>query len=142
MNLPSETKMISLIFKSEFFDQLDEGSKTRTIRKWRDDIISGDRMQLMTAEGEKIREVTCTRVRAVKIGHEGITLEGWRLFAGSSPAAWAVTWDVTRSDLVDTDRYERDFARADGFDSFNDMVEFFRNLYGLPFEGQLIEWKL
>ncbi len=32
------------------------------------------------------------------------------------------------------------FARKDGFDSWDEMLDFFKKLYGLPFEGVLITW--
>ena len=35
----------------------------------------------------------------------------------------------------------RDFAQADGFDSFDDMLEWFIGNHGLPFGGILIKWR-
>lgn len=35
----------------------------------------------------------------------------------------------------------RDFAQSDGFDSFDDMLEWFIENHGLPFGGILIKWR-
>jgi hypothetical protein len=67
------------------------------------------------------------------IDHTGIVLDGKPLYAGDAPAY---------QDDPQPEVYDGDFARADGFNSFSAMVEFFENHYGLPFEGRLIEWKL
>jgi hypothetical protein len=56
-----------------------------------------------------------------------------KLYAGDAPAYQGG---------VQPDQYDGDFVRADGFDNFSDMADFFAKHYGLPFEGQLIEWKL
>jgi hypothetical protein len=63
----------------------------------------------------------------------GIVLDGRPLYAGDAPAHQGGPQPET---------YDGDFARADGFDSLSDMVDFFEKQYGLPFHGQLIEWKL
>jgi hypothetical protein len=131
--------MVALNFKPEFVDLIDGGEKTRTIRRVRKagNPTRGDVMQLYTGlrtkDCEKIRDVTCTRVRPVRIDHIGIKLDGFLLWTGDAPAYQGGP---------DPEHYEGDFVRADGFDSFSDMVDFFEKQYGLPFEGQLIEWSL
>ena len=35
----------------------------------------------------------------------------------------------------------RDFAQADGFDTFGDMIDWFVENHGLPFHGILIKWR-
>jgi hypothetical protein len=131
--------MVALNFKPEFVFAIDGGSKLRTIRRVRKtgNPVAGDRLQLYTGmrtlSCELIRNVTCTRVRPVVIDHMGIKLAGRKLYAGDSPAYQGGP---------DAEAYDGDFARADGFDNFGDMLDFFDRQYGLPFEGQLIEWSL
>ncbi|MHC2867939.1 hypothetical protein ACVIYH_009072 [Bradyrhizobium diazoefficiens] len=88
---------------------------------------------MRTNSCEKIRDVTCTRVRPIEISHMGIVLDGKPLIAGDAPAHLGAP---------DAEQYDGDFARADGFGNFGEMLDFFDRQYGLPFEGQLIEWSL
>lgn len=130
--------MVALNFKTVFADDIELGRKTRTIRKIRarGNPVAGCALQLYTKlrskSAEKLRDATCTQVRPVLIDHTGVTLNGRALWAGDAPAYQGGP---------DPENYDGDFARADGFDAFGDMVEFFEKQYGLPFEGQLIEWK-
>lgn len=41
--------------------------------------------------------------------------------------------------LMEPALFER-FARADGFSSWQQMLDWFEETHGLPFEGQLIKW--
>jgi hypothetical protein len=131
--------MPALSFKPEFVTAIDAGEKRRTIRRVRKagNPEPGQPLQLYTGmrtkDCEKIRDAVCTRVRPVKIDCMGVVLDGLRLIAGSEPGYLG---------SGDPEAYDGDFARADGFDSFQDMAEFFDKQYGLPFEGQLIEWRL
>ena len=131
--------MVALNFKAEFVCAIDGGTKTRTIRQVRKsgNPEAGKPLQLYTgmrtSDCEKIRDVTCTRVRPVEIDHLGIVLDGRRLHAGASPAYLGPP---------NPEEYDYDFAMADGFSTFPDMVEFFEKQYGLTFKGQLIEWTL
>lgn len=130
--------MVALSFKADFVDDIGAGRKRRTIRQIRKagNPEAGKPLQLYTGMRtkacEKIKDAVCTRVRPVWIDHSGVTLEGRKLYAGDAPAYQGG---------VDPENYDGDFARADGFDSFGDMVEFFEQQYGLPFAGQLIEWR-
>lgn len=131
--------IVAINFKPEFVFAIDGGSKRRTIRRVRKtgNPEPGKPLQLFTGmrtlSCEKIRDVTCTRVTPVQISHVGIKLDGRWLWAGDAPAYQCGP---------DPDHYDGDFARADGFDTFSAMVDFFEKQYGLPFEGQLIEWSL
>lgn len=131
--------MVALNFKPEFVFAIDGGAKRRTIRRVRKtgNPEPGKPLQLYTGmrtlSCDKIRDVTCTRVRPVKIDYMGVELNGRRLWSGDAPAYQGGP---------DPENYDCDFARADGFDHFSDMAEFFKKQYGLPFEGQLIEWTL
>lgn len=131
--------MVALNFKPEFVYPIDAGIKRRTIRRVRKAGNPEPQKPLQLYTGmrtkgcEKIRDVTCTRVRPVVIDHTGITLDGRALYAGDAPAYQGGE---------DPESYDGDFARADGFNDFSEMVDFFDSQYGLPFEGQLIEWEL
>jgi hypothetical protein len=131
--------MVAINFKPEFVIAIDGGTKLRTIRRVRKagNPEPGKPLQLFTGlrtkHCEKIRDVTCTRVRPVVICNMGVKLDGRNLLAGDAPAYQGAP---------QPDEWDGDFARADGFDSFSDMVEFFEKQYGLPFKGQLIEWTL
>lgn len=131
--------MVALNFKAEFIVAIDEGQKRRTIRRIRKagNPKPGDCLQLYaglrTTHCEKIRDATCTRVRRIYIDAMGVRIDNRTLYSGEAPASMGAPRP---------DDYDSDFARADGFDSFADMAVFFEKQYGLPFEGQLIEWRL
>lgn len=131
--------MVAINFKPEFVFAIDGGSKRRTIRRVRKtgNPEPGSPLQLYTGmrtlSCELIRTVTCTNVRPVLINHMGVVLGERHLWAGDAPAYQGGP---------EPDYYDGDFARADGFDSFGDMADFFQKQYGLPFKGQLIEWSL
>ena len=131
--------MVALSFKAAFADDVEEGRKRRTIRRTRKakNPAPGDELQLYsglrTKACRKLADAICTRVRVVTIDHMGIKLEGRHLWAGHAPAYQGG---------VDPEHYDGDFAHADGFQCFGDMADFFESHYGLPFTGQLIEWRL
>lgn len=133
-----EREMVAINFKAEFVCAIDAGEKRRTIRRVRKtgNPEIGKPLQLFTGlrtkNCEKIRDAVCTDIRSVTICHMGVKLDGRNLYAGDSPAYQGGP---------DPEGWDGDFARADGFDSFSDMVEFFEKQYGLPFHGQLIEWR-
>lgn len=131
--------MVALNFMAQFADDVEGGRKRRSIRAPRKDGRDpkpGDKIQLYTGMRQKgcrkLGEATCWRVRPVEISHMGIKLGDRQLFAGEAPASWGG---------VDPESYDGDFAKADGFDCFQDMCEFFEKVHGLPFKGLLIEWR-
>jgi hypothetical protein len=130
--------MVALNFKTEFADDVEDGRKRRSIRAARKDGRNpkpGDTLQLYTGMRQKgcrkLGEAKCIRVRPVKIDCLGITLDGRRLYCGDAPAY---------AGGVDPEHYDSDFARADGFRTFQDMRDFFEREHGLPFNGFMIEW--
>lgn len=131
--------MVALNFKAEFADDVEEGRKTRSIRAPRKDgrvpkkdepahLFTGMR----TKTCRKLALSVVTRVRPVEIDHTGVKIEGRPLYAGDAPAYQGGP---------DPEHYDGDFARADGFNTFTDMVEWFSKVHGLPFTGFLIEWR-
>lgn len=131
--------MVALNFKEQFADDVEDERKLRSIRAPRKDGRDpkpGDKLQLYTGMRQtgcrKLRDAVCQRVRPVEIDYTGITIAGKRLYAGDAPAYQGGP---------DPESYDGDFARADGFDGFQDMVEFFKETHELPFKGLLIEWR-
>ena len=80
----------------------------------------GDRLYLYTAlrtkSCRKLGIVTCQSVEEIIIESHGINVAG----------EWL--WD------------KEALARADGFDSFEQLLAFFEKEHGLPFWGLLIKW--
>jgi len=105
---------------SVFKDKILSGAKRQTIRKERKNPIKeGETLYLWwkmrTPQREKLGEATCLWVKPVKITDHAIHCD------------------------FHIDSLEQ-FAVADGFDSWNDLVKFFETTHGLPFEGVLIKW--
>ena len=131
--------MVALNFQKQFADDVEERRKRRSIRAPRKDgrdPKAGDTLQLYTGMRTKAcrklgPDEKCRRVRPVEIDHMGVTIAGRKLYAGDAPAY---------AGGVDPEHYDSDFARADGFDCFQSMREFFETEHGLPFRGNLIEW--
>lgn len=132
--------MVALNFKAQFADDVEDGRKRRSIRAPRKDGRDpkrGDKLQLYTGMRQKgcrkLGESVCTNVRPVEITGTNIILDGRTLYAGNAPAYAGYA--------APEEHYDSDFARADGFDGFQDMMEFFEKEHGLPFKGNLIEWR-
>lgn len=116
------------MFKPQFAPLVESGEKRQTIRPEPKRMPrEGDPISLRAWLGSPYRskqrvlkEATVTEVRTVKMDDDGVNLyDGW---AGYAPA--------------DIDQ----FARADGFASWAEMREWFKQTHGLPFRGILIRW--
>jgi hypothetical protein len=114
-------------FQERFADDVKSGKKRQTIRIERKRPIKpGDKLILGTWEGKPYRskvrrlgEVVCKEVRDIVIFSNGeIRINGWPLS------------DLQRSML----------AVDDGFSSAVEMVDWFEENHGLPFEGVVIRW--
>lgn len=109
--------MVAYNFQERFADDVAHGIKKQTIRA-KARCKPGDKLQLYTGQRtkncRKLGEGVCTSVTPIKITALGITLDGKPLYAG-----WA------RKDDFESD-YDCDFAKADGFDDFQDMAEYGR----------------
>lgn len=130
--------MVALNFKEQFANDVEDGRKNRSIRAPRKDgrvPKKGEPAHLFTGmrskKCRKLRLSVVERVRPVEINHMGVKIEGRPLYAGDAQAYQGGP---------DPEAYDGDFARADGFDSFGDMADFFEKEHGLPFHGFLIEW--
>lgn len=130
--------MVALNFQSQFANDVEDRRKRRTIRAARKDgrdPKKGDKLQLYTGMRHKgcrkLLDAVCRRVRPVEISHLGVRLDGRMLHAGDTPAYVSAP---------DPEQYDGDFARADGFGCFGEMVDWFEQTHDLPFKGNLIEW--
>ena len=111
-------------FKKQFAGVVENGLKTQTIRKIRKRPIRiGDTLQLYTG----MRTKKCRKLMtAVAIDIKTIVID-----------QTIVMIDGNQIDSYDVGR----LARADGFHSICEFKDFFNSHYGLPFVGQLINWR-
>ncbi len=112
--------MVAYNFQTRFADAVASGQKRQTIRAIRVNghAMPGDTLQLYTGlrQGTARKLIDpdpiCVKSVPIKITQNGVTVGG----LPHDPEA---------------------FARADGFESFDDMKKFFE----LPFTGRLIVWE-
>lgn len=117
-----------IMFQPQFAEKVRDGRKPHTIRiKAR--CKAGDVLSLRRWIGlpyrskqETIRTATCLCVESVSIGHGA---------SGDALSIAGVECDTSARDAL---------ARADGFECFTDMLDWFRKTHGLPFSGELIKW--
>ncbi len=115
-------------FQPRFADLVESGAKTQTIRKTCRAKI-GDTVYLYTGQRTK---------RCRKLGEGVVTGVHWfhlRRDRESRPYMLIGSLPLTFSHMDD-------FARRDGFRSAQEMVDWFQNVHGLPFNGWLINWEL
>lgn len=121
--------MIVRLFKRQFAPLVESGAKLQTVRprpKRRPHV--GEPISLRAWTGQPyrskqrvLRETVLTRISDVVIGREELRIECAPNTLGS-----ALTLD--------------DFARADGFADWAELVAWFDAEHGLPFEGVLLGW--
>ena len=117
-----------IMFQDRFAPKVHDGSKCQTIRKEARCKV-GDTLSLRRWTGkpyrskqEILREAVCESAEPVLI------------LRPLGEASAAVGLNVIRGADADA------FARADGFADFGEMVKWFENTHGLPFNGWLIKW--
>ena len=126
--------MPALNFKAQFAEDVESGHKRQTVRAHRKDgrphAKVGDTIKLYTGMRTKacrlLGEATVTSIKPVRIEATQMYLDGKLMLAGL----------CSRDDPMT----DNEFAEADGFDSFMDMADWFRDVHGLPFEGVVIRW--
>ena len=121
-------------FKKQFAPMVESGDKRQTIRPKRKDGKNphvGDRLYFYVG----LRTKGCR-----KIG-EGICREVTPIYL---EADYSI---ILGTEKLDYEQKE-DLARKDGFASFDEMMQFFDDLYqegeepGVPFHGLLVKWDL
>ena len=119
--------MIQINFDPRFADSVASGEKRQTIRRNRE-CVAGDALQLY-AEGRKLADAVCTRVRPVWIGYSHMRIDD----------KWLEVGDAI---LGDAGEYDNDFAKREGFGGLLEMVYWLRNHATIPFNGFVIEWHM
>ena len=113
--------MPALNYKKQFADKVEAGTKRTTIRAGKR-FKKGDTLYhytgMRTKSCRKLREDACTWVSDIYMTNSGMKCNGVAL----APA-----------------RIE-EIATADGFETVDEFIFFFRETHGFPFLGQLIEW--
>lgn len=112
-----------LNFEARFAEDVEDGRKRRTIRAFRKDGKDpkpGNILHLYTGLRTKktryLGVAVCGRVRKVNLSDHGVLIDGI-----NEPLIYH-------------------FARADGFETWTQMLAWFRKRHGLPFNGLMIEW--
>lgn len=116
-----------LMFKPQFAEAVEAGTKRQTVRPRRKNPIEpGDELSLRKWTGLPyrspqilLRTAICAIVRDITI-----TRHGFAIIDG----------------IVMPDAEQEEFARADGFTDSDTMVKWFKETHGLPFHGTLIKW--
>ena len=117
--------MPAINFAEQFCFPVEFGEKRQTIRKQRkrNPIKVGDRLYLYTGmrtkHARRLRVERCEAVIPLWIERDG-----------------SIFLDKKKLDGKESDK----MARADGFQTVDDFVSWFRGHYGLPFYGVLIRW--
>jgi hypothetical protein len=114
------------MFKPQFAPLVERGEKLQTVRPTPKRMPKpGDKISLRAWTGLPYRskqrvlmESTITRVETIRISAAGIMLGDGLLIRP----------------------LDNEFARADGFDHFPEMADWFQQAHGLPFEGIVIYW--
>lgn len=115
--------MPALNFKAQFADDVEQGRKRQTIRpKRKHPIDVGDRLYLYTGmrtkQCRKLGEADCIVTTPIEIRNGRVLLDEKSL----------TLFQIMR------------LAIDDRFEDWAEFFAFFRNQYGLPFEGDLIGW--
>ncbi|MDZ7824437.1 MAG: hypothetical protein U5K75_10660 [Ahrensia sp.] len=117
--------MPAINFSNQFFEKIQSGAKTQTIRKVRTDgrphCRVGDVISLYT--GMRTKQCQLIALAKVKETRSVIISDG------------SIYSDGEIEDHLA-------FAQSDGFDSVAEFNKWFADHYGLPFHGVLIKWEL
>jgi len=117
--------MPSLNFQPRFAPLVEDGTKRQTIcRVWKRPIVVGDRLIFYTGQGTK----GCR-----KLGEGRCFTAVPFVIKPTLPLFWLNGRVLTNPEC-------HSLARADGFKDGAEMVLWFNEKYGLPFEGVLIRW--
>lgn len=113
--------MVAINFHKQFAPDIRSGRKTQTIRQ-NPRCKTGDTLQLYAGQRTENRELIgtamCAICELITIYEDHIALGYWRLPSGDA----------------------EHIAKIDGFDSLAALCDWFRERYGLPFQGYRIMW--
>lgn len=117
--------MVAINFNARFAPLVENGTKRQTIRA-KARCKAGDRLQLFTGQRTKdcrklvANDPVCDLVMYVALRPDGVTL----------------------GNVDEFPRDRDDFARADGFVDYADMLDWFEETYGTRyFVGTIIRWR-
>lgn len=120
--------MAVLLFEKRFWSPVCSGDKLHSIRRTRKrPIVPGDNLSLRGWEDKPYRskqciltEETCIDVRPIWIDKDGVCIEG--------------------CDRIGEPEELDEFAKSDGFDTWEEMRLYRDFFYNLPFSGDFIQW--
>lgn len=126
--------MPALNFQRRFADDVELGIKRQSARAHRVDGRAhckvGDVLKLYTGMRTKqcrlLGEADVISVSSIEIFGTEMKIDGHLLHATLHSR--------------DDEQTDNEFAKADGFESFMDMADWFQNTHGLPFKGVVIRW--
>ena len=127
--------MVAYNFQKQFADDVESGKKKQTVRPVgkRRHAKVGDALQLYygqrTKQCRKLRDAVCVRMDKIAIQTFGVRLDS---DSGALQAS-----DMAGEGLV----WLENFAKRDGFESWEAMRDWFEQQHSLPFEGVLIMWE-
>lgn len=118
-------KTVVKMFKPEFAELVRLGKKRQTIRPT---------PKRMPQRGDVV-SLRCWADKPYRSKH---------VILGQGRITWVSMVDITENGIVVNSYSEPcdDIARADGFENFFEMREWFDREHGLPFKGIMITWEL
>ena len=123
--------MPALNFQERFAEAVKNGAKRQTIRRKRKRPIKlGDTLYFKVNQRSKVKACRSLGIAICKAAHRIEISDGRFWFIGSDYGLGKYT---KQRDLDG-------IAQDDGFRDYAEMRDWFRDRYGLPFEGVLIEW--
>lgn len=121
--------MVAFNFKERFVPLILDGTKTSTIRRSLRNAHNGDCLQLYTGQRtkkcRKIGDAVLSRVETLKVSEHGLYIKP-QLFGKFRRMSQAAS-DKT--------------AKEDGFSSYDDMWQWFKETHGCGFIGYRYIWK-
>ncbi|XXJ19974.1 hypothetical protein ACR42D_10595 [Desulfovibrio caledoniensis] len=124
--------MVAYNFKSQFAERVESGEKRQTIRAngKRRHARPGEALQLYTGQrGPNCRKLVDPDPACVA----ALPVFMDRTFSDNRRVVVVAGHEVYGPPL-------EDLARADGFETSEEMKDFFEKTHGVPFEGTLIKW--
>lgn len=117
--------MKTIIFDERFSEAIKSGNKKGTFRRTDKGLREGDRVVLKTTKGEELLDVMVIDISPAILDFKANTVS-IRFF----------------EDAPFKNYYTESTAKSDGFESWQEMGEFFKEIYGShEFTGYLIIWK-